>query len=180
MKRLHKSLRHWRLLHDLTQESVARELAISRPYVAAIERGYVPPLSLIEKISSLIGIAATELILDDGDAPGPILPEPVHEPPPVYSEAPAYTPVRQVLTTKGAIDRARRIIADAGFAQEQVPLNLCEFLCRREAAYLKVTPEELRIMATLRFKKNDTGNPEPEDYLDFLVTTLRPFIPKEP
>lgn len=186
MKRLHRALKHWRGLRDLTQKEVAEQWAVSRPYVAAIERGYVPPLALI-------GVPATELILDEtGEtAPSPsgglpalpaavpvnAAPGPGPGPDPDF---PAYTPVRQILTTRRAVERADRVLAGAGFSRDQVALNLLEFLCRREAAYLRVTSEEVSILATLRFKKGDPGEPEPEDYLDFLVTPLRPFIPKQP
>ncbi len=171
MRRLSRAMRVWRAVENRSQDDLAKLLGISRSYVAAVERGYVPPLSLIEKIAEIIGYSVSELIQEEVETGGE------KEGSEVAAEA--FTPVYQRPTTYRAMERAKNLLARAHLSPDALPPNLYEFLCTPEAAYLKVTPEEVVILKTLRFRKGQTGDPSPEEYLDFLVTTLRPGIPRE-
>ncbi|MFN4182641.1 MAG: helix-turn-helix domain-containing protein [bacterium] len=157
MKKLGRELRQWRARENLSQDEVARVLGISRSYLSMLEqKNILPSVALLEKISQITGIPVGELLQEDDDA---------------------YTPTGEMLTSKEAYRWAEELLHRAGLDQKDLPEGLWEFLCRKEAIYLRVSPEEVRILKSLKFKKGD-GYPTAEDYQDFLVRVLRPNIPK--
>ncbi len=119
------------------------------------QKELLPSIALLEKISSFTGIPVEVFLQEDGII---------------------YTPSGRRITSQEAVQRAEFIVQEAGFSSHSLPPALWEFLCRTEAFYLKVTPEEVRILKSLKFKKG-SGFPTPEDYQDFLVRVLRPLIP---
>jgi transcriptional regulator with XRE-family HTH domain len=148
------------------QIEVARALGISRSYVAAIEAGYVPPVELVEKISVMTGSTLAELLED---------PQREQASEGEWTE----TPVQHHPTTRTAANYAREVLQRARLAESDLPPALWEFLNTREAYFVRVKPEEVLVLKSLRFQKGPAGSPTVEDYLNFLVMVLRPSLPRE-
>lgn len=145
---------------------VARAIGISRSYVAAIESGYVPPVEIVEKIAAMTGSTVSELLED---------PTRNKESQDEWTE----TPILHQPTTRTARSYAHEVLKLARLSVDDLPPMLWEFLNTREACFIRVKPEEVLVLKSLRFQKGRTGSPTVEDYLNFLVSVLRPGLPKE-
>ena len=61
-------LKVYRAMHDLTQESLAKKLGVTRSTVVSIEKGkYDPSLPLAFKIAVLFGLPIEEVFSPDTD-----------------------------------------------------------------------------------------------------------------
>lgn len=157
MRRLSLVLREYRRRHELSQREVAEKLGVSRSYVAAIEQGYVPQLEVIERIAELTGEPLSYLLERVGEG----------------KEEWTETPVRGEPTTRQARAYAEQVLREAGLRPEELPEELWEFLNTREAHYLRVRPEEVRILKSIRLSRGPKGTPRPEDYLEYLLHLIR-------
>lgn len=60
-------LRHYRTMHEFTQEQLAERLGVSRQTVIAIESGkYLPSLGLALRIAALFRVHVEDLFTDEG------------------------------------------------------------------------------------------------------------------
>ena len=61
-KRMKNKIKVYRAMHDLTQEKLADDLAVSRQTILAIEKGkYDPSLELAFKMASYFGVTIEEI-----------------------------------------------------------------------------------------------------------------------
>lgn len=126
----------------------------------------MPPVELVEKIAAMTGHTVAELLED---------PDREHYSDEEWTE----TPVLQQPTTRTARNYAREILQKARLSENDLPPLLWEFLNSREAYFVRVKPEEVLVLKSLRFQKGPTGSPSVQDYLNFLITFLRPGLPRE-
>ena len=61
-------LKYYRALHNLTQEDLAKKLAVSRQTIIAIEKGkYDPSLKLAFKIAKFFGVKIEDIFIYEED-----------------------------------------------------------------------------------------------------------------
>lgn len=62
------NIKVYRAMHDLTQESLAEKVGVTRQTIHAIEKGkYDPSLELAFKLSRLFGAQIEDIFLYEGD-----------------------------------------------------------------------------------------------------------------
>ena len=65
---LAENLKRRRKAHNLTQEELAHRVGIDRTYVSALERKvYAASIDLVERLASVLGVDAYELLKAPGD-----------------------------------------------------------------------------------------------------------------
>lgn len=65
-----KRIRVWRVLHDLSQDDLARSAGVTRNFVSAIERGAQGLDAVrLRRLAGAMGIELGELLADPDDAP---------------------------------------------------------------------------------------------------------------
>ncbi|CAB3290196.1 Transcriptional regulator, XRE family [Methanocaldococcus lauensis] len=61
-------LKYYRVLHNLTQEDLAKRLGVSRQTIIAIEKGkYCPSLKLAFKIAKFFGVKIEDIFIYEED-----------------------------------------------------------------------------------------------------------------
>ncbi|CAB3289191.1 Transcriptional regulator, XRE family [Methanocaldococcus lauensis] len=61
-------LKYYRVLHNLTQEDLAKKLGVSRQTIIAIEKGkYCPSLKLAFKIAKFFGVKIEDIFIYEED-----------------------------------------------------------------------------------------------------------------
>jgi transcriptional regulator with XRE-family HTH domain len=65
-----KRIRVWRVLHDLSQDDLARSAGVTRNFVSAIERGAQGLDAVrLRRLAVAMGVELGELLADPDDAP---------------------------------------------------------------------------------------------------------------
>ena len=71
-KDIGKKIRHYRLMHHLTQEDLAFEIETTAAYISNLELGKkIPSLKKLLEISEVLNITANDLLYDSYDKSNP-------------------------------------------------------------------------------------------------------------